>query len=51
MPVIKCSKNGKSGWKWGSRGHCYTYSAGGSKAAHAKAVKQGQAAHAAGYGG
>lgn len=52
MPVIKCSENGRPGWKWGSSGKCYTYTPGNaesSKQAHAKVVKQGQAARAAGY--
>lgn len=54
MPVIKCSENGKPGYKWGSSGKCYTYTSGdeeGSKRAKTKAGKQGQAAHAAGYRG
>lgn len=54
MPIIKCSENKAPGYKWGSRGKCYVYTAGNeasSKAAHAKAVKQGAAAHAAGYRG
>ena len=24
MPLKKCSSGGKSGWKWGDQGHCYT---------------------------
>lgn len=24
MPLTKCSVNGASGWRWGSKGHCYT---------------------------
>lgn len=23
MPLMKCSKDGKSGWKFGDSGHCY----------------------------
>jgi len=38
MPLKKCSVNGKSGWKWGDQGHCYT-GPGGKK----KAIKQGVA--------
>lgn len=36
MPLKKCSQDGKSGWKWGDSGHCYT-GPGGKK----KAIKQG----------
>ena len=38
MPLIKCSLNGKSGWKYGNAGHCYT-----GPGAKKKAVKQGLA--------
>lgn len=38
MPIMKCNENGKSGWKYGDSGHCYTGS-GGKK----KAIKQGLA--------
>ena len=38
MPVQKCSKDGKSGYKWGDSGHCYT-----GPGAKKKALKQGQA--------
>lgn len=24
MPFMRCTKDGKSGWKWGEHGHCYT---------------------------
>lgn len=24
MPLIRCRKDGKSGWKWNSAGKCYT---------------------------
>ena len=24
MPVQRCMKNGKPGWRWGSRGKCFT---------------------------
>ena len=23
MPFMKCTQNGKSGWKWGQHGTCY----------------------------
>ena len=36
MPLKKCQKDGKSGWKFGDSGHCYT-GPGGKK----KAIKQG----------
>lgn len=38
MPVKKCTKNGKSGQKYGDSGKCYT-----GKSAKAKAKKQGKA--------
>jgi len=46
MPVMKCQRDGRPGWKWGESGHCYTYEPGneqGSKRAHAQAEKQGRA--------
>ena len=54
MPVIRCSEGNKPGFKWGSRGKCYTYAFSdkvGKREAQVKAAKQGQAAHAAGYRG
>jgi len=36
MPLQKCSSEGKSGWRWGNSGHCYT-----GKDAKKKAIKQG----------
>lgn len=41
MPLLRCTRNGKSGYKWGSEGFCYT-------TANAKelALKQGQAIEA-----
>lgn len=53
MPRIRCSDKGKPGFKWGTKGHCYTYTFGdkaGRRRAELLAGKQGQAAHAAGYG-
>jgi len=41
MPVKKCTKKGKSGFKWGDSGTCYT---GGD--AKAKAERQGRAIQA-----
>jgi len=51
MPVIACRKEGKPGYKWGSEGHCYTYTPGNEesrKAAKRKAHIQGAAAKAHG---
>lgn len=28
MPVQKCVKNGKPGYRWGRSGKCYTYTTG-----------------------
>ena len=39
MPVQRCEKDGKKGWKWGSEGTCYT-----GPAAKQKATDQGVAA-------
>jgi len=44
MPVQRCTKNGKPGWRWGKSGKCYTGSG-----AKAKAAKQGAAIKAAGF--
>ena len=38
MPVQKCTSKGKSGWKYGETGKCYT-----GRDAKQKAVKQGLA--------
>lgn len=38
MPVKRCTKGGKTGWKYGDDGKCYT-----GKDAKSKATKQGQA--------
>lgn len=35
MPLQRCTKNGKRGWKWGGSGKCYT-----GKGAKARAKKQ-----------
>jgi hypothetical protein len=52
MPVGPCSNNGKPGYKWGSSGTCYTYTAGDAaskSAAKKKAQRQGLAARLSGY--
>ena len=38
MPVQRCTENGKSGYRWGSKGKCYT-----GPDAKQKAAKQGRA--------
>lgn len=38
MPVKKCTENGKSGYKWGDSGKCYT-----GPGAREKAIRQGRA--------
>ena len=38
MPLKRCQANGKSGWKWGNKGKCYT-----GPGAKKKAIKQGVA--------
>ena len=46
MPLMGCKKGGKSGYKFGEDGFCYTYEAGNEKSrrnAFAKAMKQGRA--------
>lgn len=39
MPVLRCTSDGKRGWKWGPNGHCYT-----GDGAKQKAINQGLAA-------
>lgn len=49
MPVMECSLDGKSGYKYGTDGHCYTYESGNErsrKAAKRKAILQGSAIEA-----
>jgi len=36
MPLKRCTSNGKSGWKWGDQGKCYT-----GPGAKKRAIKQG----------
>lgn len=38
MPLQKCNSDGKSGWRWGSKGKCYT-----GPGAKKKAIRQGVA--------
>lgn len=38
MPLERCKKDGKSGWRWGSSGTCYT-----GKDGKKRALKQGVA--------
>jgi hypothetical protein len=49
MPVTKCSKDGMSGYRWGTEGKCYTYVTGDQSSrakAYEKARKQGAAIEA-----
>ena len=41
MPLMKCKSGGKSGWKYGESGKCYT-----GEGAKAKAARQGRAIEA-----
>lgn len=46
MPVMACTSDGKSGYKYGESGHCYTYASGdeeGRKEAKRRAYVQGAA--------
>jgi len=46
MPVQRCQKNNKPGFKWGKSGVCYTYIKGNKRSmnlAKEKALKQGRA--------
>ena len=46
MPVIRCQKDGKPGYKWGNKGKCYTYDMNdesSKKAAKLRATRQGKA--------
>ena len=38
MPLTRCTSEGKSGWRWGTSGKCYT-----GPDAKAKAIAQGVA--------
>jgi len=46
MPVQRCQKNGRRGYKWGQSGKCYV-----GQGAKAKAERQGRAIRASGYKG
>lgn len=41
MPLKRCTEDGKSGWKWGDEGKCYT-----GEGAKEKALRQGRAIQA-----
>ena len=41
MPLKKCQRDGKDGWKWGDEGHCYI-----GEGAKEKALTQGRAIEA-----
>jgi hypothetical protein len=46
MPVMHCTIDGKPGYKFGSSGHCYTYTKGddaGKEKAREKAAAKGRA--------
>ena len=46
MPVKKCTKGNKPGYKWGDEGKCYTYEEGNEesrKRARKMAIAQGRA--------
>ena len=52
MPVQECHKQGKPGFRWGTRGKCYVYTPGNVRQkaqARMKAELQGYAAEKAGY--
>lgn len=44
MPVQRCTRNNRRGFRWGASGKCYT-----GPGARGKAAKQGRAILAAGY--
>lgn len=46
MPLQRCTQDGKSGWRWGSKGKCYIYTPGSKQSetvARKKAENQGLA--------
>ena len=52
MPINRCQKGGKPGFKFGDSGTCYTYTSGDAKSrerAKNKAIAQERAAHASGF--
>ncbi len=53
MPIEKCQEGKKPGFRWGSKGKCYTYTSGDEKSrseAKIKALKQGMAANPEEFG-
>lgn len=49
MPVQRCQRDGKPGYRWGEEGKCYTYDPGDAEsraAAKRRARRQGQAIEA-----
>lgn len=54
MPIQRCQRNNKPGYKWGESGTCYTYTLGNKeeqKRAYKKALQQMRAIFASGYRG
>jgi hypothetical protein len=52
MPIVRCTSDGKPGYRWGQSGTCYTYTPGSAPSqndAKAKAQRQGVAARTSGY--
>jgi len=43
MPLMKCKRDGESGWKWGKSGFCYT-----GKGAKEQALRQMRAIFSSG---
>jgi hypothetical protein len=51
VPIEKCQKDGKPGYRWGEEGTCYTYTAGNENSreqAYQKALQQARAIKAQG---
>jgi hypothetical protein len=51
MPIQKCQRNDKPGYKWGEEGKCYTYEPGDEASrerAYQKALQQARAIKASG---
>lgn len=42
MPITRCSKDGKPGWKWGESGACYIYTPGNAQSEARAKAKAGQ---------
>lgn len=54
MPIKRCQRDNKPGYKWGDAGYCYTYTPGNRKqreAAKNLAAEQAKAIFASGYKG